>query len=122
MSQNPLNLALRFVLELIALYAVGFWGWMKFDGLLHYLAGIGLPLLAAFLWGTFRVPGDASANGQAPVAVPGWLRLLLELGLFIFAACGLLDAGAVTAAILFGGVSLLHYLISYDRVLWLLKR
>ncbi len=122
MSQNPLNLALRFILELIALYAVGFWGWTKFDGLLHYLAGIGLPLLAALLWGTFRVPGDASANGKAPVAVPGGLRLLLELGLFIFAAWGLLDAGAVTAAYVFGGVSLFHYLISYDRVLWLLKR
>lgn len=122
MSQNPLNLALRFVLELTALYAVGFWGWAHFDGVLRILSAIGLPLLAASLWGTFRVPGDASANGRAPVAVPGWLRLLLELGLFTFAAWGLQDAGAVTAALLFGGVSLLHYLISYDRVLWLLKR
>jgi hypothetical protein len=122
MSQNPLNLALRFILELIALFAVGFWGWSHFDGALRFLTAIGLPFLAAFLWGTFRVPEDASANGKAPVTVPGWLRLLLELGLFVFATWGLLDAGAVTAAYVFGGVSLLHYLISYDRILWLLRR
>ena len=72
MSNNPLNLGLRFILELVMLYALGFWGWTRHAGFLRYLLTIGLPLLAAGLWGVFRVPEDASANGKAPVPVPGW--------------------------------------------------
>ena len=76
MGQNPINLGVRFILELVLLYALGFWGWTQHAGLWRYVLVIALPLLAAVLWGTFRVPEDASANGKAPVRVPGWLRLL----------------------------------------------
>lgn len=124
MSQNPLNLGLRFILELVLLYALGLWGWTQHEGLLRYLLAIGLPLLAAILWGTFRIPEDASANGKAPVRVPGWVRLLLEALLFgaatwAFFASG--ASGAVTAGWVFGLVTLLHYLLSYDRIAWMLK-
>ena len=94
MSQNPINLAVRFLLEIAALVAIGYWGWAQHAGILRYALVIGLPLLAAFLWGTLRVPEDASANGKAPVPVPGALRLLLELAFFGFATWGLFDAGA----------------------------
>jgi hypothetical protein len=69
MSQNALNLAVRFLLELAALYAFGRWGWNQRADFMRYVLMIGLPLIAATLWGVFRVPGDASANGNAPVAV-----------------------------------------------------
>ncbi|MCB9143385.1 MAG: YrdB family protein [Anaerolineales bacterium] len=122
MGQNPLNLAFRFLLEILALLAVGYWGWVEHTGLLRILLAVGLPVLAAVLWATFRVPGDASASGRAPVAVPGWLRLLLELGLFAAATWGLFGAGATTAATILGLAVVVHYAISYDRVLWLLRQ
>jgi hypothetical protein len=121
MSQNPLNLGLRFILELVALYAFGFWGWVQHEGFMRYLLVAGLPLLAATLWGTFRIPEDASANGKAPVPVPGWVRLLLEIIFFSFATFCFFDAGATTAGYIFGSISLLHYIISYDRIIWMLK-
>jgi hypothetical protein len=122
MSQNPANLAVRFLLELAALFALSYWGWMRHAGALRYVLVIGLPLLAGFIWGAFRVPGDASASGRAPVPVPGWLRLAFELALFGFAAWAFFDAGAAGAGWVFGAVAFVHYLLSYDRIGWLLKR
>jgi hypothetical protein len=119
MGQNPINLALRFFLELAALYFIGYWGWTQHDGVLRYLLAFGLPLLAAFIWGVFRVPGD---GGAPRVRVSGVVRLLIEVVFFGFATWGLFDAGAMTIGRIFGGITLLHYIISYDRILWLLKQ
>lgn len=120
MGQHPLNLGLRFVLEMLALISIGYWGWAENDGVLRIIFAIGLPLLAAGMWGTFRVPGEASSGGAPIVAVPGYVRLLLELALFGAAVWGLHNAGATNAALLMGALVLFHYVISYDRVLWLL--
>jgi hypothetical protein len=119
MGQNPINLALRFFLELAALYFIGYWGWTQHAGVLRYLLAIGLPLLAAVIWGVFRVPGD---GGAPRVRVPGIVRLLIEVVFFGFAIWGLFDAGGTTAGWIFGGITLFHYLISYDRIAWLLKQ
>ena len=121
MSQHPLNLGFRFLLEMIALYAFGRWGWMQAEGGLRFLLAVGLPLIAVLLWGTFRVPADSSANGKAPVPVPGWVRLILELAFFSVATWCLIASGAENAGWAFGGVSLLHYILSYDRIRWLLR-
>jgi len=80
---------------------------------------IGLPFIAAFVWGTFRVPGD---GGAPRVQVPGIVRLLIEFIFFGFAIWGLFDTGAVTIGWIFGGITLIHYIISYDRISWLLKQ
>ncbi len=122
MSQNPINLAVRFFLEIAALIAMGYWGWAAHTGIFRYVLVIALPVLAAALWGTFRVPEDASANRKAPIPVAGWLRLLLEVVFFGFAAWGLFDAGARLAAGVFAGATLIHYLLSYDRIAWLLRQ
>lgn len=119
MGQNPINLALRFFLELAALYCLGYWGWTQHSGVWRYVLAIGLPLLAAVFWGVFRVPND----GGAPVVqVPGIVRLLIEAVVFGSATWCLLDASATTAGWIFGGITLFHYLISYDRVLRVLKQ
>lgn len=56
-----LNLALRFLLELCLLAAVGYWGFKTQSGLLmKILFGIGLPVLIAVLWGTFLAPGQSA--------------------------------------------------------------
>jgi hypothetical protein len=121
MGFHPINLAFRFVLELCALAALAYWGWTQHSGLLRYLLAAGLPLVAAVMWGTLAVPGDRSRSGKAPVPVPGMLRLLLELAFFAVAAWLLYNAGQATLAWIFGAAVVLHYILSYDRIAWLLR-
>ena len=116
MGSNPINLAFRFLLELAALFAMGYWGWHAAEGGPRWLLVLGVPLAAAALWGTFRVENDP---GRAPVRVPGAVRLALELAFFTFAAWALRDAGAVIASWVLAGAVLFYYVISYDRILWL---
>ncbi|MBC6491677.1 YrdB family protein [Flavihumibacter stibioxidans] len=119
MSNNPLNLAIRFLLELYALFAFGKWAWVTHEGWLKYLLVILIPLLAAAAWGIFRVPGDP---GNAPVAIPGRMRLVLESLFFGLAAFLLYRSGAERAALIFTAILLVHYVISYDRIAWLLTK
>jgi len=121
MSKNPLNLAVRFLLEIIALAALGAWARAQFQGALGIILMVLIPLLAAIAWGTFNVKGDPSRSGKAPVPVPGVIRLLLEL-VFFGSATWALFALNPTYGWIFGTVTLLHYVLSYDRILWLLKR
>jgi hypothetical protein len=112
MSKNPIVLLLMFLLELAMLAALGYWGWTQYTGILQIVLGIGAPVLAAVLWGVFRVPGEP---GDVVVAVRGWVRLLLELGLFAVAVALLYSAGQTNAAIIFGGLVVLEYVLLYDR-------
>jgi hypothetical protein len=119
MSSNPINLGLRFLLELAALFSVGYWGWNQHGGVLRLVLTVGLPLLFAALWGTFRVPGDP---GDAPVAIPGPARLLLELILLGLGVWALYASGQPIAALSFAVLLILHYATSYDRVVWLVRQ
>lgn len=121
MGFHPLNLALRFLLELSALFALGRWGYHSAAGALRYLFALGVPLCAASAWGVFAVPGDPSRSGQAPVAVPGVVRLLLELAFFGFASWALARTDQARLGWTFAAVVLLHYALSYDRLTWLLR-
>ena len=118
MANHPLNLALRFLLELVGLFAYGYWGWTQHTGLARWAWTLGLPVIAALAWGTFRVPGDP---GNAPVAVAGWVRLLLEAIYFGGAVWALYAAGRGSWALAFALVVVIHYALSYDRVVWLLQ-
>jgi hypothetical protein len=122
MSYHPINLAVRFLLELAGLAALGYWGWRQGSGLTGYALTVALPLIAAVLWGVFNVPGDPSRSGGAPVAVPGMVRLILELTFFTAAVIALYHAGAVRSSWILGIVAVTHYVLSYDRILWLLER
>ena len=119
MSSHPLNLTVRFLLELSALFVLGMWGWQLREDGLRFVLAIGIPLLLAVLWGVFAVPNDPSRSGKAPVPVPGWLRLLLELAFFGLAVWALADLGYSIAAWLLGLLVFVHYLVSYDRIRWL---
>jgi hypothetical protein len=118
-ASNPLNLALRFLLELAALVALGAWGW-RFGG----VVGAALvPLVAAAAWATFNVKGDPSRSGKAPVAVPGVVRLLVEAAFFAAAVYGTYAGVArPRLAVAFAAVVVAHYAISYDRIAWLVRR
>ena len=118
MALKAVNLALRFILELCALAALVYWGFHTSQTtLIKLLLGIGLPLLAAFAWGTFRVPNDP---GKAPVVVPGKLRLLLELAFWVAAVASLAASGQVRLAWIFGLAVVLNNALMPERLrrLW----
>lgn len=121
MSTHPVNLALRFVLELTALFALGYRGWSRHDGGLRIVLAFAVPLAAAGIWGVFSTPGDRSRSAKAIVPTPGIIRLTLELLFFTAAACSFYGADKQIVALIFAGIVVLHYGISYDRIAWLVK-
>jgi len=122
LGSHPINLTVRFLLEVLALIAMGIWGWYQGEGWLRFVLALGIPLIAAIVWGTFAVPNDPSRSGSAPVAVPGIVRLVIEAAIFIFAVWALYNQGFTTLSWLFGIIVIVHYLVSYDRVLWLIRQ
>ncbi|MCP4415214.1 MAG: YrdB family protein [Chloroflexi bacterium] len=122
MGSHPINLAVRFLLEIAGLIAIGYWGWHQGEGVLSIIFAIGLPVIAAALWGTFAVPNDPSRSGKAPVPIPGILRLALEAAFFGFSTWTLYQVVAPLLGFILGIVVLLHYAFSYDRLLWLAKQ
>lgn len=119
MNDHPLNLVVRFLRELVILFALGAWGWHRADGAWRWLLMPALPAAASMLWGVFRVPGDP---GPAPVAIPGVLRLALELLLFAAAVWALYDLRWSKWRMVMLSVTVIHYLVSYDRVIQLFSQ
>jgi hypothetical protein len=91
---KALNLALRFVLELCLLVALGYWGF-RLDGgwPLRLVAGLGAPLMAGVVWGAFVAP-----RARRRLAEP-W-RFALEMVLFGLGAAALWGAGRPALALL----------------------
>lgn len=86
---KPLNLGLRFVLELCMLVAFGVWGFSQ-----NIVLGIAAPLAAAVVWGLWIAP-KASRRLRDPV------RLVVELLLFGAAGLALATADHLLAAAVF---------------------
>ena len=82
---------------------------------------IGLPLLAAMIWGVFGTLGDTRGQGGAPVPVSGKVRFVIETGFFVLATLAFAAGGAPDVALVFGVVALLLHIIGYERMLWLLQ-
>ena len=118
---HPLALGVRFVLELVALVCLGIWAWVTPSAPLRYVAVVAVPVAVAALWGVFATPGDASRSGGAVIATPGPLRLLLELAVFFGGAAALYAAGSRPLGVLLAGVLVVYHLLSWDRVMWLLR-
>jgi hypothetical protein len=110
-------LGLRFLLELCALVAFGRYGYEEggFAGMLV------LPISAAAIWGVFDVPSDPSRSGEAPLRVPGLVRLCLELAFFGAAMVLLSRTGWRAGSPWLGGAALALYTVGNDRIAWLLK-
>ena len=100
------------------LAVIAFWGYHRFPGWEGVATSITFPVMAAILWGVFRIPNDPR---PAPVAIPGPLRLLLECALFAWAVWALKDLGYDTGAWLLAGILVGHYLFSYDRTASMLR-
>ena len=91
-------LALRFMLELALLAALGVIGWNAFDNtILSVIAAIALVVVAAAAWGALLSP-------KRRLDVPLALRVVIELCLFIAASAGLWATGYAGAGLaLLGG-------------------
>ena len=122
MSRQPLNSAIRFLLELVGILSFAKWGYHQSETGLRILLAILMPLLFAVLWGVFAVRNDPSRSGKTVVPTPGAVRLLLELMLFGAATCMLFNLGHALPASIYGAVVILHYALSWDRISWLLKQ
>lgn len=114
-------LVFRFLLELALLVALGYWGWHRGGGGTAGVAlAILLPVAGGAVWGVFGTLGDPG-RGRPVVPVPGPLRLALEVALFALGAYGLWTSGSRAAAETLLTVTALHFAVTYDRVLWLLR-
>jgi hypothetical protein len=113
------NGVVRFGIEIAALVGLAAGGWAMARGPWRWVLAFGLPLAAAVVWGTFRVPGDP---GAATVAVPGSVRLLVETVVLGGGAAGFGFAYGETVWITYAVIVVAHYVISWDRIGWLLER
>jgi Protein of unknown function (DUF2568) len=86
---KPLNLGLRFVLELCMLVALGIWGFSE-----NVVLGVAAPLAAAVIWGLWVAP-KAKRRLRDPA------RLVVELLLFGAAGVALAAADRPLAAAVF---------------------
>jgi hypothetical protein len=81
------NLALRFLLELAALAALGYWGVHAGQTLpLKIVLGVGAPLLLAVVWGTFAAPRAAIQLSRPATFLLG--LLILELAALVLGLAG----------------------------------
>jgi hypothetical protein len=97
--------AVAFAAELAALGALGAWGWSSGgSGAARWLLALGVPLLAALLWGLFAAP-------QAVVQV-GVLALATKVVVFGAAAAALLATGSPRLAVVLAVAAVLSSLLS----------
>jgi uncharacterized protein DUF2568 len=83
------NLGLRFLLELGALAALGWWGWT-----VHPALGLVLPVVTAVVWGLFVSP-----KARYPVSRVAWYAI--QVVIFGAAALALGAVWSVVAGIVF---------------------
>jgi hypothetical protein len=112
------QLVIRFALEIAAQIAIGMWGY----SIAGWPLAIGLPVIAAGLWGTFAVVGDPSRSGRAPVKVPGAVRLGIELAVFLGGAAALAALGQWLPFGFYVAALALHHAQTVPRVRWLLTQ
>jgi hypothetical protein len=106
---DAMTLTVRFLLELAALAALGWWGAKTGETTVAKLAlGAGAPLAAAVVWGTFVAP-------KATIAVPGAVHIALQVLVFGAAALALLSIEKTVAAELFASAVVIDTALVYAR-------
>lgn len=114
MEIQKINQGYRFILEILALLALAYWGWNTSTGIMRYVLVVLAPFIAASLWASFRVKEEA--HDHPIIEVTGPVRLTTEITLFAASAVLLHVAGQTLYAAVFAGMVLLHYAIDYRRV------
>jgi hypothetical protein len=116
-------LVIRFLLEIFAWAGLGVLGWhIGGGGVTGSALAILFIVISMAVWGVFRVRHDPPGKTDHPVIVPGWVRLVIEIGTFAIAAYGLwVGWNRASSETLMTAVVLL-YGITYDRQRWLLRQ
>lgn len=100
---RALNLGLAFLLELLALAALCFWGFHIGSSVaVHIIAGIGMPLAAAILWALFAAAGGPKFD------VPVWFKIFIKSLVYAAATIGLIVTGHPTLAIVFAAAVIVN--------------
>jgi hypothetical protein len=107
-SMRQLNLAFRFVLELVVLVALFLWG-VSVSGelLVQVVLGIGAPALAIAVWGLFVAP---KANRR----LPDPQRLAVEIVVFGAGVLAFLARGDTLLALLLGAAAALSLFLMHQ--------
>jgi len=100
------NLGVRFLLELSALAALGYWGSQTGPLAVSIVLAIAAPLAGAVVWGIFAAP-------RSRHRLPGRRRLIVEIPFFGAAAAGLAVTGQWVLATIFAVVVVLSELVTY---------
>jgi uncharacterized membrane protein len=86
---------------------LGYWGFQSQDNtLLKILLGIGLPLIAAVIWGLFVSP-------KAQYRLPEIGRLALEIAVFGSAVLALNAAGKTTLSLIMAILVIIHLPLTF---------
>jgi Na+/melibiose symporter-like transporter len=100
------NLGLRFLLELGALAAVGYWGWKTGDGLLGWALAIAAISAVIAVWALFVSPKHTVETSK-PVS------FAIELAVWLAAGAGLYTTGHEALGLAFAGVSMASGALNY---------
>jgi hypothetical protein len=104
-----INLAVRFLLELCMLAAVGYWGFVTHSSwALKILFGVGLPILMAVIWGYFMAP-------RSTHRLSGISFTVMDLILLGSGAVALYASGQVSLAWIYAVVLVVSELL---RLVW----
>ncbi len=104
---KALNLALRFLLELGVLGALGYWGYRTGNGMVwKIILGIGAPIAAAAIWITLGAPGAALQLNDP-------LHLILEIIFFGGASIALFMAARRWLALGFAALFVFNRALMY---------
>ncbi|MFI1912983.1 YrdB family protein [Nocardia sp. NPDC020380] len=100
------NETLAFVLELIALYGLGWWGYhLAGGGFGGVVLAIVFPLIAAVLWGAFASP-------RAKYKIPFAAIMVVKAVVFGAGAIGFAVVGHGVSAIVFAVVALVNTVLA----------
>ena len=112
-----LDRGLGVLLLVFAVAAYGYWGWTLHDGWAKLAWAVGSMVVAAAVWDLLRVRGDGA---EPTVAVPGWVRLIIEAGYFTGVVTSLAAAGQPELGFLYALLLGIHYALTHERLVWLL--
>jgi hypothetical protein len=100
------NLVLRFLLELGALAAVGYWGWRAGEGALAPVLAVAAVAAVAVVWGLFLSP-------KATFELARPLRFAIELAVWTAAGAALYATGQERLAVAFVVVAVVSGALNY---------